>query len=77
MTLQEMLKAVANLSPDEVRQLREYLEQIEDESVPSPVSMTALEQVFADLRAGFSDADLDELEWAMNVEYIEPPEKIE
>ena len=34
--------------------------------------MGALDQIFAELREGFNAKDLDELEWAMNVEYIEP-----
>jgi hypothetical protein len=32
----------------------------------------ALMSIVDDLREGFSEQDLDQLEWAMNVEYIEP-----
>lgn len=66
MTLQDMLKAVGELSPDEIRQLCEHIEQIERESAPPKLDIAALEWVFADLREGFSEQDLGELEWAMN-----------
>lgn len=77
MTLQDMLKAVESLSAEEIRLLRERIEQIERDQRPPELDIDALEQVFAELRAGFSDEDLDELEWAMNVEYIEPADKLE
>lgn len=77
MTLQDMLKAVDDLSPEEMRLLREHIEQKEREQRQPKLDLAALEQVFADLRAGFSEEDLDELEWAMNVEYIEPVDKLE
>lgn len=66
MTLQDMMKAVEALSSDEMRQLREHIEQIERESAPPKLDIAAIERVFADLREGFSEQDLDELEWAMN-----------
>ena len=68
MRFQEILKAVDDLSVEEMRQLREHLEQKEREQQPK-LDIPALEKVFADLRAGFSEEDLKELEWAMNVEY--------
>ncbi|MCI0555803.1 MAG: hypothetical protein L0287_33065 [Anaerolineae bacterium] len=69
MTLAELIKAVDELSHEELRQLREYIEQ--QERKPAELDIDALEQVFAELREGFSKKDLEELEWAMNVEYIE------
>jgi hypothetical protein len=76
MTLQDMMKAVEDLSPDEMRQLRQHIEQKERERQPE-LDMDAIEQVFDDLREGFSEEDLDQLEWAMNVEHIEPADKLE
>lgn len=70
MTLAELMKAVDELSHEELRQLREYIQQQEHKH--GELDIDALEMVFAELREGFSDHDLDELEWAMNVEYIEP-----
>ena len=67
MTLHEILNAVDDLSADEMRHLREHIEQKEREQQPK-LDIAALEQVFADLRAGFSEEDLKGLEWAMNVE---------
>jgi hypothetical protein len=67
MTLQDMMKAVEELSPDEMRQLRQQIEQIERESAQPKLDIAAIERVFADLREGFSEEDLDELEWAMNM----------
>jgi hypothetical protein len=77
MSLKEMIEAVDRLSPDEMRQLREHIEQKERETGKRELDIEAIEQVFADLREGFSEEDLDELEWAMNVEYIEPADKLE
>ena len=69
MTLQEMMKEVERLSPEEMRQLREHIEQKEREIHQPGLDIDAIERIFSDLRAGFSEADLSELEWAMNVEY--------
>ena len=67
MTLQDMMKAVDSLTPDEMRQLREHIEQKERTQHSPGLDINAIEQVFDDLREGFSDEDLDELEWAMNL----------
>ena len=77
MSLQDMLKAVENLTPEEMRRLREHIEQKEREQRQPELDIAAIERVFAELREGFSDEDLGELEWAMNVEYIEPADKLE
>ena len=70
MTLAEVMKAVDELSQEELRQLREYIQQQEHKH--GELDIEALEEVFAELREGFSEHDLEELEWAMNVEYVEP-----
>jgi hypothetical protein len=57
MTLQDMMKAVEALSPEEMRQLREHIEQIEHESVRPKLDIAAIERVFADLREGFTEEE--------------------
>ncbi len=66
MTLQDMMKAVDGLTPDEMRQLREHIEQKEREQHSPGLDINAIAQVFDYLRE--VQPDLDELEWAMNVE---------
>jgi hypothetical protein len=84
MLLDDLLRTVDQLSEDEleilyfhVRQQREHRLHREEGSETadrhvSPLDMDALMSIVDDLREGFSEKDLDELEWAMNVEYIEP-----
>jgi hypothetical protein len=69
MTLAEVIKAVDELSPDEIRQLRDYLET---RQAQQELDIEGIKQIFSELREGFSEQDLQELEWAMNAEYIEP-----
>jgi hypothetical protein len=76
MTLDKLKEAIDQLSADERQHLREYIEQHETPSTKK-LDMRALDQVFAELREGFSEEDLDELEWAMNVEYVEPLDESE
>lgn len=77
MTLQEVIKAVDRLTPDEVRQLLLYLEQREieimTEQPPSPEDRARrLNEAFAQLRKGLTPRQIDEIVEAMNEEYIEP-----
>ena len=63
-----------NTSPSEVDSVHRFtivINETEDR-VNEPLDMELLLQIFADLREGFTAQDLEELEWAMNVEYIEP-----
>ena len=76
MTLDKLKEAVDTLSPEERQHLREYIEQHET-SPTKKLDMGALDQIFAELREGFSEKDLDELEWAMNVEVVEPLDESE
>ena len=57
MSLQDMMDAVASLSADEMRQLREFIEQQEQNRARPQLDIEAIEQISADLREGFSDED--------------------
>jgi len=77
MTLQDVMKAVDQLSPEELRELRQYIEQ--REGVPRPAQALTpeerarrLDEAFEQLRDGLTQAELDEMTEAMNAEYIEP-----
>jgi hypothetical protein len=76
MTLDKLKEAINTLSREERQHLREYIEQRETPPAKK-LDMDALDQIFAELREGFSEEDLDELEWAMNVEYVEPLDESE
>jgi hypothetical protein len=77
MTLQDVIKAVDQLSPEELRELREYIEQ--REGTHSPVQaltpgerIRRLDAAVEAIREGMTQAELDEMTVAMNAEYIEP-----
>ncbi len=81
MTLQDMIKALDDLSPEERQRIREELEgrdvlqEAMDEANDRqnmPLDIEALKRLFGELREGFTQDDLDELEWAMNLEVIDP-----
>lgn len=83
MVLQDLIRAVDVLSSDElealylhIRQQREQRRLVQDEAQdgiimpPIPLDVDSLRQIGAALREGFSEADLEELDQAMNAEYI-------
>lgn len=75
--LQEVMKVIDQLSPQELRELREYIEQREGTNRPVPEltpeeRARRLDEAFEQLRAGLTQAQLDEMTEAMNTEYIEP-----
>lgn len=84
MALSDVLQQIDTLSREEletvtarIRQQRERLGIIEVNTSEGdrhnePLDMDFMRQLSADLREGFTEQDLEELEWAMNVEYIEP-----
>ena len=72
MTLQEIIEAVDALPLNEMQQVRQHIEQRETDEENPIIDIDAVEKALAELREGFSEEDLEELEWAMNVEYIEP-----
>lgn len=70
MTFNELLKAVDQLNDDELTKLKEHIASREQQS--NGMDIDEIERIFAEMREGFSEQDLDELEWAMNVEYVKP-----
>jgi hypothetical protein len=79
MIFEEVLKAVDRFSLNELRQLREYIEEREQqvELRPGTVDMNTLLSVLEEMRAGMSEDEFAEIEQAMNEEYIEPLESDE
>ena len=85
MALSDLMREVKSLSSDELEALylfvqdqREYRRLLEQEPEepdrqPTILDMDDLKQIFAELREGFTEQDLNELDWAMNVEVIQPP----
>lgn len=73
--LQAVKDAVDQLSPEERSELRAYLDE-HNASQPvlraGTMNVDALLQAAKAIREGFSDAEWDEIESAMNDEYIEP-----
>ena len=75
-TLQDVKKAIDQFSPEERRELREYLEQREGIEpfvhLLSPEERIRRMDVAAKtIRAGMTRAELDDMTAAMNAEYIE------
>lgn len=70
-TLEEVLKAVDTLSADELIQLQHYLTQ-RQHSEATTDKAAALDGAIQAMREGLSEQDLNEIEWAMNVEFINP-----
>lgn len=72
MTLRELKEAVQQLEPRELLDLRDFIEKrisVEEDVHPK---VAALRHAIDLMREGLTEEDLDEIEWAMNVEYIEP-----
>ncbi|MEW6577730.1 MAG: hypothetical protein AB1435_00895 [Chloroflexota bacterium] len=70
MTLTELLQAINTLSAEELRELREHIEQRQ-----RVAAAETLVRALDDLRQGLRDADLARLEWAMNVEVVQRAER--
>jgi uncharacterized protein YeeX (DUF496 family) len=77
MTFQDVIKAVDALSPEELRQLRAYIDQ--REGIDRPVHSLSPEErirrmktAAAAIREGMTKEQLDEMIEDMNAEYIEP-----
>ncbi len=68
MMLKEGLKAVDQFSPDQLRELREYIEQREQqiELQAGTLNMDELLQDLAELRAGLTEEEFREMERAIN-----------
>ena len=72
MNMQELLAEVDKLSPDELELLRQKIEQ--RQQAGQGFAVEKLEQAIEDLRAGLSEEDLLEIEWAMNASFPSKPD---
>lgn len=78
MMLDELMKAVDRLSNEELRQLRDYVnqrhtdEEEETELLTGTMNVDALMRAVDEIREGLTEAEIDEMIAAMNEEYIEP-----
>lgn len=77
MTLQDVLKVIDRLLPEELRELRAYLDQLEGASTPAhelppEERIRCLDAAVEALREGLTQTDLDAMTDAMNAEHIEP-----
>ena len=82
MTLDEVLKAIDELTPAELRQVREYLEEKEAqasliETLSPEERWQRLDAAFEEIRAGFTEEELAQITHDMNAEYIEPVDEEE
>lgn len=75
--LQTIFEAIDRLPPDELEQVHNHVverrtlqKQIAEESVEERIA--ALNEAFAEMREGLSEAELAEMIEAMNSEYISP-----
>ena len=73
--LQEVKEAIDHLSPEERAELRAYLDERRAAATPLRVgtmNVDALLEAARAIREGFTDDEWNEVERAMNDEYIEP-----
>lgn len=73
MVLSDVMKAVDQLSADQLRQLREYIQQREQqiELQAGTLNMDELLEGLEEMRAGLTDEEFTEIERAMNEENFE------
>lgn len=71
MSIDDLLEAVDQLNPDELRQLQQRITARRQQMSPDEVFAT-LQKAFADIREGLSEEELQDMVDAMNHEYIEP-----
>lgn len=80
MDLEALLPLIDALSHEERLRLRAYLDE---RHLPTPAALSPQERMrrlnaaFDEMRAGLSQAELDEMTAAMNEEYIEPWDETE
>jgi hypothetical protein len=74
MALRDVYKVVDEMSPEQLRELRRYIEQREHEIELRPGTLNVAELLhgLAELSAGLSEDEFREIEQAMNEEYVEP-----
>ena len=84
MALSDLMREVKTLSRDDLEALylfvqsRREQQQLRDAGLAEGerdndvLDVDELKGIFAELRAGFTEQDLEELDWAMNFEYVKP-----
>jgi uncharacterized protein YeeX (DUF496 family) len=78
MTLDELIRAVDRLSDEELRQLRDYVnqrqvrEQDNTELRAGTMNVDALMRAVDQIREGLTEQEIETMIAAMNEEYIEP-----
>lgn len=75
MNLHEIITAMQQLDPNQLQQLKSYMDEIEShEPVPETATLDveAVQRAVAKMHEGLTEADIDEITQAMNQEYIEP-----
>ena len=72
MTLDQMLEVINQLSDDDLRTLRDAIDRRQREVIKARVE--AFDEAVAALREGLTQEEIDDIVWAMNVEYVEPPD---
>ena len=76
MLLKDVMKALDHLSAEQLRQLREYIQQREQQVdlKAGTVNMDELMAGLEEMRAGLTDEEFRAIERAMNEEYVESPD---
>jgi hypothetical protein len=70
-TLAKVVQLIDQLTPAEKQALREHLNQIDSPDEGAPEERIAkLNEAIDAMREGLTSQQLDELEWAMNYEFI-------
>lgn len=79
MTVADIMRAIEDFSIDELRQLRTYIDQRENEIEfkAGTIDVDELLSGLEEIRAGLSIEEFAEIERAMNEEYIEPLDNVE
>jgi len=77
MMFTDVISALDQFSPDQLRQLREYIQRREQqiELKAGTLNMDELLEGLEEMRVGLTDDEFREIERAMNEEYIEPLDK--
>ena len=77
LNLEEVKEAVDHFSPEELRELREHLEKraveiLTQHHLSPEEQIRRLDEAAKAIREGFTEAEWEAVEKAMNEEYIEP-----
>jgi len=77
MMFTDVMRALDQFSPDQLRQLREYIQRREQqiELKAGTLNMDELLEGLEEMRVGLTDDEFREIERAMNEEYVEPLDK--